>query len=108
MIERKIVHNDMTKLVETIWLPKAEEAEEVVYDQTFADEMFRLEHQKRVMQCEAFLGFLEGMKGKDLEPYLSSVNLSIGTKNAMAVTIEIPLGVRLRELTKIRTRAELK
>lgn len=97
-----------TCLIEVMWLPKPQEAQEVTYDETFADEMFRLEHEKRVMQCDAFLEFLEGMKGKDLEPYLSDVNLSIGTRYEMAVTIKIPLGVRLQESKRIHTKAEQK
>ena len=86
-----------TRIAEIVWFPEKSEVEEPKFQKTFADEIFRLEYEKRLKQCEAILSFLDGMKGKDLEPYLSKFNLCIGTEHEIAVTIKIPLRIRLHQ-----------
>lgn len=87
-------------LMELIWVPKHEKSEDVVYEDTVADELFRLENEKRVQQCEVFLGFIKDMKGKDLEPYLSDIRIDISKSPKMLISVEIPLQTRIQKLNQ--------
>lgn len=97
--EKKVIQNTIMELAEILWMPQSLKKEVIEFDDSIMGEMARFEYEKRIRQCETFLSFIKGMKGKDLEPYLSKVNINISSACNIEITIKIPLQTRLRKLS---------